>query len=300
MPRFFFLCGTLLASAWAVASAEAPTPQPAATGVRLPAHTRYFPDLVYATPRPGDRLHLDLAVPKVGPGPFPVVVLIHGGGWFSGTRKTYDYMLWKLTERGYAAVSVSYRFAPFPTQVEDVQEALRWLQANAKKYDLDVQHCGVWGWSSGGHQACLLGMAPVKDAPPPRCIVCYYGITDLRRLHGDCATGCLPGVQGKLVQLSLETLLGGSPQAVPQRYVDASPTRHIGVETPPIMLVHGTKDSVVPIDQSRHFYRCLKVWGVPARFLSVEGAPHNFIGETEVKANAVAIDFLDKHLKGKQ
>src|SRR5262245_38409358 len=96
-------------------------------------------DLTYC--KVGDtELKLDMAVPKEGEGPFPVVVCIHGGAWRGGKRQDLAQTLDVLAGRGYVAATISYRLVPtkFPAQIEDAKAAVRWLRANAKKYKIDT------------------------------------------------------------------------------------------------------------------------------------------------------------------
>ena len=135
-------------------------------------------------------LQVNLARPK-GEGPFPAVLCIHGGGFRAGSRQGYDGLIKKLAERGYVAVTASYRLAPkyqFPA-VYDVKAAVRWLRANATKYHIDPERIGVTGGSAGGHLAQFLGNTAGVAAfegdggnptQPSRvaCVVNMYGPSD--------------------------------------------------------------------------------------------------------------------------
>src|SRR4051812_41159529 len=120
----------------------------------------------------------------------PVIAYIHGGGWSGGSKSG----CWALPEvkRGYAVVSIEYRFsqeAIFPAQIQDCKAAIRWLRANAKEYNLDAGHIGVWGDSAGGHLVALLGVTGDSKAFPAiggnedqsdrvQAVVDWYGPTD--------------------------------------------------------------------------------------------------------------------------
>ncbi len=122
-------------------------------------------DLLYGKAGDAD-LKLDLAMPKDGPGPFPVVVCIHGGGWTHGDRADLRTTIETLAGRGYVAVSVDYRLAPkdrFPAAVEDCKAAVRWLRANARQFKIKPDRIGVVGFSAGAHLACLLGVTRKAD-----------------------------------------------------------------------------------------------------------------------------------------
>src|SRR5438093_4216846 len=151
----------------------------------------FEPDIEYTNPDE-QHLRLDLARPKVGDGPFPAVVCIHGGGFRAGSRKGYDSLCICLAEQGYVAVTVTYRLAPkyqFPAAIHDVKAAVRWLRANAKKYQVHPDRIGVTGGSAGGHLAQFLGVTADArqfegDGGNPEqssrvaCVVNYYGPSD--------------------------------------------------------------------------------------------------------------------------
>jgi acetyl esterase/lipase len=106
----------------------------------------------------GQSMLLDLYIPKNAAEPVPVIVWIHGGGWYEGGKDWYAPT--RFIDHGYAAVSISYRLtgvAPFPAQIYDCKGAIRWLRANAAKYNIDPDRIGVFGSSAGGHLAALLG-----------------------------------------------------------------------------------------------------------------------------------------------
>src|SRR5262245_2113936 len=105
-------------------------------------------------------LQLNMARPK-SPGPHPAIICIHGGGFRAGNRQTYDGLIKKLAQNGYVAVTVTYRLAPryqFPAAVYDVKSTVRWLRANAAKYDIDPDRVGAMGGSAGGHLAQFPGV----------------------------------------------------------------------------------------------------------------------------------------------
>src|SRR2546421_8914005 len=182
----------LAAFAVAPAPAQKPPPKPP-----VPETVVFEPDVEYANPD-GQHLQLDLARPKMGPGPFPAIICIHGGGFRAGTRQGYDSLCIKLAEQGYVAVTVSYRLAPkypFPAAIHDVKAAVRWLRANAKKYAIDPDRIGVTGGSAGGHLAQFLGVTMgvpefegsggnPKYSSNVSCVVNYFGPSDFTKSYG--------------------------------------------------------------------------------------------------------------------
>ena len=171
------------------------SPAHAQTKLAIPQNVEFEPDIEYANPD-NQHLQLDMARPKMGDGPFPAIVCIHGGGFRAGSRKGYDALCMRLAREGYVAVTVSYRLAPkyqFPAAVHDVKEAVRWLRANAKQYHVDPERIGVTGGSAGGHLAQFLGVtANVKSfegngghldkSSRVSCVVNYYGPSDFTKI----------------------------------------------------------------------------------------------------------------------
>ncbi|HEY2762149.1 MAG TPA: alpha/beta hydrolase, partial [Pirellulales bacterium] len=122
--------------------------------------TKIFHDLEYAEAS-GQKMLLDLYVPKDAAGPLPVIVWFHGGGWRATTKEPCKAL--PLVSDGYAIASVEYRLskvAPFPAQIEDCKAAIRWLRAHAEEYHLDPKRFGAFAQSfSGGYLAALVGTA---------------------------------------------------------------------------------------------------------------------------------------------
>src|SRR4051812_31536977 len=163
----------------------------------VPDDVAFEPGIEYANPD-GQHLKLDLARPKTGDGPFPAVVCIHGGGFRAGSREGYDGLCVRLAQKGYVAVTVSYRLAPkyqFPAAVPDTKAAVRWLRTNAATYHVDPDRIGATGGSAGGHLAQFFGVtAGVKefegDGGHPgqssrvACVVNVYGPSDFTKSYG--------------------------------------------------------------------------------------------------------------------
>ena len=120
-------------------------------------------DVVYCTVE-GKPLKLDIARPKAGEGPFPAILCIHGGGWRAGDKSEYLQAIFELSQQGYVAATVQYRFAPkfpFPAQIHDVKAAVRYLRGHARRLRIDPDRIGVMGASAGGHLA-----PPARDDRP--------------------------------------------------------------------------------------------------------------------------------------
>lgn len=257
-------------------------------------------DLEYANPD-NQHLQLNMARPGKGEGPFPAVVCIHGGGFRAGTRQGYDSLIRRLAERGYVAVTVTYRLAPkypFPAAVHDVKAAVRWLRANAKQYHVDPNRIGATGGSAGGHLAQFLGVtAGVKefegdggnqDQPSSvACVVNFYGPSDFTQSYGKSvdAAEVLP------------LFLGGNLEQARRRHIQASPLYWVTPAAAPTLCVHGTRDNYVAFEQATWIVDRLKASGVEAELLAIEGAGHGFSGENAKRADEALFAFFDKHLK---
>src|SRR5262249_3763894 len=141
-------------------AATVATPAPAAQRgkSKLPEGTKVHRNLEYV--KGGhERQRLDLYVPAKADAPVPVIVWIHGGAWLGGSKAGGGPAL-AFVGKGYAVASINYRLsqhAVFPAQIEDCKAAIRWLRANAKRYNLNPERIGVWGASAGGHRVALLG-----------------------------------------------------------------------------------------------------------------------------------------------
>ncbi len=308
MRKVLPLPSSLLALIALVPSARAD--MPGVAGVTVPAGVAFCPDQTYCTVN-GCDLKLNVAHPRRGPGPFPAVVLIHGGGWLYGSHRDHVKFSLRLAAKGYVAVTITYRLSSvdrFPAQIHDVKCAVRWLRANAGPYRVDKERIGVFGHSAGAHLACMLGLTCGHkelegaggfpgESSAVKCVVCCSALTDLEHLHACCVSGRLP-FYGPLTKMAVEKFVGGPPARLKERYVRASPITYVCKEAAPTLLVCGTKDAVIPTDQSRRLEERLREAGVEVGLLTLEGASHDFTGVHAERAEAAAIAFFDRHLKG--
>lgn len=224
-------------------------------------------DIVFSSPG-GTPLTLDAFVPD-GKGPFPAVVIVHGGGWVRGTKTTYVPPLFDpLSKAGFAWFTINYRLAPdhrFPAPAEDVDAAVRWVRAHAKEYKVDTKKLVLMGESAGGHLVSYAG-ARGKGDTRVAAVVSFYGVHDL--LARARATGG-PGE-------NVEKLLGisGMGPAQEEKMRAASGVTYVHKGMPPYLLIHGTADKQVPYDQSPLMCAKMKEAGVGCEVFTVEGAPH--------------------------
>ena len=245
-------------------------------------------------------LQLDIARPKNGEGPFPAIVCIHGGGFRAGTRDGYDAMCVTLAEKGYVAITVTYRLAPayqFPAAVHDCKAAVRWLRANAAKYHVDPARIGAMGGSAGGHLALFLGVTArvprfeagghLDQSSAVKAVVSYAGPTDFTKSYAKSvdAAEVLP------------LFFGGDLSTKLRRHIVGSPLNWVTPEAAPTLCIHGTADNYVAFEQAQWIVDRLKASGVEAELLPFAGAGHGLKGEDAQKADAAMIAFFDRHLK---
>jgi acetyl esterase/lipase len=198
----------------------------------------------------------------IGAGPFPAVLLIHGGSWQRGSRSEMVKFARRFAGAGYAVFNVDYRLAPehrYPAQLDDVRAAFAWLHAHARSLAVDPDRIAVMGYSAGAHLALLLGLAEVEGAPRPRAVVAGAAPSDLTAYPNSPV---------------LAALIGGSGAALPDRYADASPVSHVSPGDPPVLLYHGALDGLVDVEQSRRLLEKLHSVGVPAQLLEEPWAGH--------------------------
>jgi acetyl esterase/lipase len=221
---------------------------------------------------------LDLRMPD-GPGPFPVVILVHGGGWGSGDKagaekpkSGADITPWfaPLEAAGFLAVSINYRLAPahrWPACLEDTRAAVAWTRTHIAEFGGDPARLALMGHSAGGHLALFAAIPAAGGPAPVRAVVGCAAVSDLvsdtERRGGPSAS-----LQA-LFDLPAET----SPETW-RRLAEASPLGGLSAGYPPTLLLHGDLDKTVPIAQSRALQARLRELGVPCELHVLPGAGH--------------------------
>jgi acetyl esterase/lipase len=231
-------------------------------------------------------LELDLYLPSFD-GPTPVVVYVHGGGWQRGSRRDppplldadfYD----QIAAEGFAVAAVDYRLsgeARFPAPLEDVRAAVDWVRDNALAYELDAGRVFLWGDSAGGHLALL---AALTVSGGVRAAVAWFPVTDLAGMPSDLAAA--GGVPDLGPDSREARLLAAPAAAVPDLARQASPVAHAHAGAPPILLLHGTADDLVPAAQSIRLAAALHEAGAPVELELVPGASHFWKGASDAGA----------------
>jgi len=237
--------------------------------------------------RPGGKpILLDLHIPD-GPGPFPAAILIHGGGFDSGTRSTLITPVFEpLTNAGFAWFSIDYRLAPefhFPQAIEDVNSAIRWVKANAAKYHVDVSKIALVGESAGGF---LVNYAGTHETPETKvaAVVDIYGpvdyakLAELRRDHPErfnMASVNRHAANGAGIHFFGADKLDEAGLA---KLRAASPINAVHKGMPPFLCIHGTKDDQVVYEQSPAMCEAMRKVGSPCELITIEGGGHGMAG----------------------
>lgn len=301
MSRYAFaLFASVAVAALVGARSDDPKPAPKDEKAAKPV-VKVARDVLFDTIN-DTRLYLDVAIPE-GDGPFPCVVMFHGGAWSMGSRKDLSSVIEMVAAKGYVAVSASYRLAPkhqFPAQIQDARAAVRYVRAKAKDYKIDTDRIGTCGFSAGGHLALLLGLAGKVDgwdagsnletSCKVKCVVDFFGPADLA-LYGKS-----PGLEDAY----MVPVFGKQCKTDPDIYKTASPVTYVTKDAPPVLILHGTFDLVVPIVHSESLHKKLKDAGANAELIPVRGGGHGWEGKTLARTTEDALKFLDVHLKDKK
>lgn len=262
----------------------------------------------------GDTLDMFLFLPEVKTATkMPVMIFIHGGGWGGGNKykiagTPFYGTLESLLNNGIACATIEYRLTKLEKStaydcVVDCKDAVRFLMKNANTYGLNAKRMGLWGDSAGGHLCLMTGLADNKRFagdeslkkfnPSFLCIASYYPLTSfthpelLKESNFDNPQRFIP-------------LLGGLVSEKQDMAKLLSPVEWIGKNSPPVLLLHGEQDKVLPIQQSIFLEEIGKAKGADIQLLSVKNAGHSFNGENPVPSmveiNKIAAQFIIEKL----
>jgi acetyl esterase/lipase len=249
-----------------------------------PRGVRRLRGIEYARPA-GKRLRLDVYMPAEppDPGPRPAIVQVHGGGWIVGTRTEQGIpLLNHLAAHGWVGFNIDYRLSPratFPDQIVDVKRAIAWVREHGAEYGADPGFVCITGGSAGGHLCALAALTADDPSLQPgfeeidtsvAAAVPFYGVYDLT----DPETIYYPELrEWVLEQVVFKTRLADDPEA----FRAASPTHRVRADAPPFLVIHGDRDTLVPVADARRFVAELRaVSESPALFAELAGAEHAF------------------------
>ncbi|WP_197441503.1 alpha/beta hydrolase [Thalassoglobus neptunius] len=247
-----------------------------------------------------ERQKLDLYVPKSeGDSKLPLVVWVHGGGWAQGSKDRIGSCLWVLKEE-FALASVGYRLtdaATFPAQLEDCQAAIKWLKENSGSRGVDPNRIVVWGGSAGGHLVSLLGTTgdPNDPADDISGVIDWYGPSELLTMQ---VQRTLPVKLDADAPNSFESkLIGGALQENKEKAKKASPVTYVSSDDSPFLIMHGDKDPLVSVTQSKTLHAKLNEAGVPTKLHILRGAGHGGQQFQSESSRKMVREFLNNRLR---
>lgn len=265
---------------------------------------------------PNVPMYMDILQPQKKE-PMPAIVFVTGGGFINANRDNGLQLREYLAEKGYVVASINYRVAPtakFPQPLEDVKAAIRYLKANAEKWNIDKERVGIVGGSAGGYLSAMAGTTSgltdfdkgenLHESSSVKCAVDLYGISDPTRIGMDFS----PEVQ-KLHESAGATealWVNGSPVfggkdggilADMDAVKKANPITYIGEHSAPMLLMHGDADTVVSPGQTDLLYQALKENGIQADRYIIPGAKHGGVYWVQDSVLKVIGDFFDSFLK---
>lgn len=274
-----------------------------------PAYT----DLAYADVSSAQKL--DLYLPTTASGPFPLVIMVHGGGFMFGDKADGAGLTGvdQLLEAGYAVASINYRLsdeATYPAQINDAKAAVRFLRAKAADYNLDPERFGAWGASAGGNLVALLGTtcgvaelegAELGYADQSSCVqavVDWFGPIDFLAMDEQFAGTSCPATHNDAG--SPESKLVGAPiQTVLDLVATTNPMNYITADDAPFLIQNGTADCNIPPVQNQNLAEALSavIGADKVTYISLEGAGHGGAAFETPENLQVVIDFLNKYLQ---
>ncbi len=257
--------------------------------------SRYWLDINYA----GDEQighKMDIHLPNNGSAPYPVVISVYGSAFFSNSWKAHTFHTGigqKLLENGYAVVSMNYRAstdAVFPAQLHDIKAAVRFIRANASTFNLDTTFIGATGWSSGGHIAAFAGVTSgiktkkIGDITVDTegkigqnltmnsgvdAVVNWFGPTDFLVMDK-----CGSKIKHDDAKSPESVLVGGAIQENKALAAVANPLLYVAADNPPMLIIHGDMDELVPFCQSESFFNTQIKIGATSQLIKVKNGGH--------------------------
>jgi acetyl esterase len=279
---------------------------PSAPAAQLPDIT-VMRQVAYVTGGTPDQV-MDVYIPQ-GKGPFPGVIMIHGGGWSGGTTLDFRKESAYFAGKGFVAFAIDYRKAPvfhFPAQVEDAQSAVRYVREHADEFKVEPEHLGALGGSAGGQLAALLGV----DGEGPRnvddrvnVVVSWSGPMDFTQLPTATRE---TSPDGRVGRGPVRKYLGCSVLRCPETYVEASPVTHVDSTDAPMFLANGTQESVA-LQQPESMVAALRSNGVDTKLVEIPGQFHSVAYEDKTAPSLngqtvmdASVEWMRQHIAAAQ
>ncbi|MFJ6894382.1 prolyl oligopeptidase family serine peptidase [Streptomyces hokutonensis] len=284
-------------------------------------------DITYSSPTTNGKksdLKLDIQVPTSTSGKKPLVIYLTGGGFVMADRTANLSQRTYVADQGYVVASLQYRTtkdgATYKDAVADVKSAIRYLRANADKYDIDTEHVAVWGQSAGGYLAAMTGATNgeksfdvgdnLDQSSEVQGVVDEFGPADLSKLAADYDTAAQKSNYAAGNSAAQWVYGPGTKKSVADRTSEvaaADPATHISSKTAPFVLFHGSADNLVSPSETLDLQTALRAKGIESTRYVLTGAGHgdlSFTGDTSAalpwstqETMGHIVDFLGQHLK---
>ena len=264
--------------------------------VAVPDNVELKVDIAYCEDH--ERQKLDLMLPKEDSKEArPAIVFIHGGGWRGGDKGGGQWRSLPLqyASKGYVCISVNYRLTPDGVNIfdciEDCRCAVRWLRANAQEYNVDPERIGAFGNSAGAHLVSLLGLTPDDTS--------FDGDSAQYADHSSGFQAVCCGAPptnfmdfGKPPKNDRSKLFGDEDGVK-----RASPVTWVSEKAPPFLIIHGTKDTTVPVKNGDDLNAALKKAGTDVTYMRIDGAGHGVVGQHSKETYPAMEKFFARVLK---
>jgi acetyl esterase/lipase len=268
--------------------------------VMAQAQTEIVPDVVYGH-KDGLAMTFDVIKPKANANGAAVIFMV-SGGWVSNYNPPQQTAtrFKDLLDKGFTLIAVRHGSSPkylIPEIVSDVRRAVRFIRHNAKQWGVDPNRLGVFGGSAGGHLALVLGTASDNGDPNAKedfmresdrvaSVVAYFPPVDLRPLARGLNPQRTGGTLDRFPALNFEK----------EKAPDYSPIVHVSPDDPPTLLIHGDKDNLVPVNNSKVIHEAFQKNNVKTQLIIIEGAEHGFRGEDAKRAGAAMASWFEQTL----
>ena len=272
----------------------------ASAQVMAQAQTEIVPDVVYGH-KDGLAMTFDVIKPKANANGAAVIFMV-SGGWVSNYNPPQQTAtrFKDLLDKGFTLITVRHGSSPkylIPEIVSDVRRAVRFIRHNAKQWGVDPNRLGVFGGSAGGHLALVLGTASdngdpnakedfMKESDRVASVVAYFPPVDLRPLARGLNPQRTGGTLDRFPALNFEK----------EKAPDYSPIVHVSPDDPPTLLIHGDKDNLVPVNNSKVIHEAFQKNNVKTQLIIIEGAEHGFRGEDAKRAGAAMASWFEQTL----
>jgi acetyl esterase/lipase len=231
----------------------------------------------------GGRNLLDVVLPVAEGSGRPILLQIHGGGWMIGDKREQGApLMTHLASRGWVCFAINYRLSPkatFPDHIVDVKRAIRWIREHAREYGADPDFIAVTGGSAGGHLTALTALSQNDPAFQPgfedvntrvAAAVPFYGVFDFRDRAG------VRGSQS-MERFVAKTIFKCTPEENPELWDALSPLTRVSSDAPPFLVIQGTHDALVFVEEAQEFVRALREKSRAAvHYLELKGGQHAF------------------------